>query len=659
MEGDQLDLPPTPGNPLSPPSPVAPPAAGPVDGGVEEAIGVEVKEEVMDQEDQVTPKIPISSSTPSRPEASSSGYTLTDSFSDSSLSEASYEERELSTTYLSQSTTSTSGVQTEPIVIGDPFLEDAWKDTWKPWTMVPEVLISTIVSPDIDIEAIKALCVCNFNDIKAKFATLPVIEGVELDPKYIRHNRLDTDDDQLALYLKDPSAPHPYPRTKSSLEGVAGDSPVPTFEYMPNIPVMLAKSVQECIRTTPVADGPGQSIKSPICRTLVYSSNPGYLSETIAPPIPREYLAELSDRQLTTVNENRMMEMQKLAWRNRHAEKHKYVFVPLPKFREMTFPRDFGPPGNLYPPEYYDALNPAAELATRAVVKNGAILGGGRESVIAVDIQTLKIPHNHSIHHTLRVAEIIRQLAPVSQPPETLAFNWSKETQARFAELAFSQEEIEHWNMGLHPDGLPIWPEEPALRYDSGLSRLDLNSYMSNILTAYEQLAWLRQDVSQDVAGNEYVCLIQLYSPGGPAVSIRVNYGTVLPPFLESLILNRRIKKLAVNTAQIRLAMYVSFKLPWDSEHGVYDLAYIMANTNLKPHVESGLMNMRDFTRLIQTFGFQAEQDPTPQDARDRLLNANMCMNPSVPMPQELLNFICLEAVLLYRLWFFYLLCDP
>ncbi len=341
---------------------------------------------------------------------------------------------------------------------------------------------------------------------------------------------------------------------------------VPCFEYMPNIPVMIAKVVQEYIRTTPVADGPGCSTKFPLCRTLLYNSN---LCEIIAPDIPSWYL-DMHD--VAEINENRMLEMQKLAWRNCHAEKHGYVWVPLHKFRELLFPRDFSPPGNLYPPEYYDADTVEAEVATRVVVCNGAILGGGRESVVAIDIQTVRIPHGYSLNEFIKAVEVVNSLTPETRQPEIGTRQWSAASQASFAEQVFNKTQMDNRKKDIHPSGLEVPPLEESLCHSDGEMCLNLDAYMSNCVISYDELEFWLQDVSWDVPNNEYICLIQLHSLGGSSVLLRVNHLEKLPPYLENLIMNYKIKKLAVDTPRVRLAMYVSYQLPWDFQHGVYDL---------------------------------------------------------------------------------------
>ncbi len=36
---------------------------------------------------------------------------------------------------------------------------------------------------------------------------------------------------------------------------------------------------------------------------------------------------------------------------------------------------------------------PQAELVTRAAVRHGSILGGGKEVILAIDFKTLRLPH--------------------------------------------------------------------------------------------------------------------------------------------------------------------------------------------------------------------------------------------------------------------------
>ncbi len=78
-----------------------------------------------------------------------------------------------------------------------------------------------------------------------------------------------------------------------------------------------------------------------------------------------------------------------------------------------------------------------------------------------------------------------------------------------------------------------------------------------------------------------------------------------------------------------------------------------MANPNLKPHVADGIMNMLDFVRLLQSNGFHTQQDPNLKAARDRVLKYTLCASPSEQMPDEVLHFICFEAVIIHRLWLF------
>ncbi len=76
-----------------------------------------------------------------------------------------------------------------------------------------------------------------------------------------------------------------------------------------------------------------------------------------------------------------------------------------------------------------------------------------------------------------------------------------------------------------------------------------------------------------------------------------------------------------------------------------------MANPNLKLHVPDGLMNMLDFLKLIQTASYHSPGDPMLKAARDRILTFTLCMLPQDSIPEEVLDFICFEAVLIHRLW--------
>ncbi len=159
----------------------------------------------------------------------------------------------------------TSGVKSEPSELKDPFLNEEWKYKLRPWTTIPEGVISSVVGPECDEESLKPLVSADFQGIVTKSARLPVIESVKLDEKYIKNRRLDTDGHQHEVYCENPAKPNPFPRTILSLEEVEENYAVPCFEYMPNTPVMLAKAVHEYIRTNPVSDGPGCSTKFPLC----------------------------------------------------------------------------------------------------------------------------------------------------------------------------------------------------------------------------------------------------------------------------------------------------------------------------------------------------------------------------------------------------------
>ncbi len=109
---------------------------------------------------------------------------------------------------------------------------------------------------------------------------------------------------------------------------------------------------------------------------------------------------------------------------------------------------------------------------------------------------------------------------------------------------------------------IEVGPLEESMRHSDGVMRLNLDIFMGNCLVSYDELEHLSQDISEDAPNNDYICLIQIHSLGGPSVALRVNHLSKLPPYLENFILNHKIKKLAVDVGRICRAMYVSYKLP-------------------------------------------------------------------------------------------------
>ncbi len=105
-------------------------------------------------------------------------------------------------------------------------------------------------STDSWLALIISFCTCDFNGTAVRFAALPKIDKTELDPWLIESEELDTDKDQLQLYRDNPFSPHPYPRTKELVSDIRIVHSVPYAEYMRNVPITLAKNVQDSIRKT-------------------------------------------------------------------------------------------------------------------------------------------------------------------------------------------------------------------------------------------------------------------------------------------------------------------------------------------------------------------------------------------------------------------------
>ncbi len=138
---------------------------------------------------------------------------------------------------------------------------------------------------------------------------------------------------------------------------IRGGRSVPFAEYMYNTPIALAKGVQDYLGEKPVAYGPGQSLRHPLLRTILYTSKPGFLGEYILPRVPESYIAQFPDLK-QEIQDRRCMEAQKWVWRNVHSEWNGYSTMTLPVFRTAWFVRAFNPPGNVYRCEYYNAAQP-------------------------------------------------------------------------------------------------------------------------------------------------------------------------------------------------------------------------------------------------------------------------------------------------------------
>ncbi len=78
---------------------------------------------------------------------------------------------------------------TTPLVPFNPFLVTEWKNRLEPWSVLPEALVAQGIGPHSNPNTVLPLCTCDLVDISAKYAKLPQVPKVNLDPVLIENLR--------------------------------------------------------------------------------------------------------------------------------------------------------------------------------------------------------------------------------------------------------------------------------------------------------------------------------------------------------------------------------------------------------------------------------------------------------------------------------------
>ena len=89
------------------------------------------------------------------------------------------------------------------------------------------------------------------------------------------------------------------------------------------------------------------------------------------------------------------------------------------------------------------------------------------------------------------------------------------------AQVALRPAEMRNWNSGKQPNGKKMSTD--TLPHSDGKPRLNLNSFIGNLIGAHRQIQNLKQDIDRNSTGM-YICMIQIHAIGGPVLILQVNH---------------------------------------------------------------------------------------------------------------------------------------